>query len=151
MDTATQSAPASSAPSTAPAVIVGGISAVLAVGCALLALGHAGVGVPLLSRLGPGGSRVIAPAAAAFAVAAVLAGLVAVGAFRRRPWAWALGLVVHALALLSAVTPYRGGGSLVGVVLTVAALAVLLSPAGRQALVPREVSPASAGPPRSAR
>ncbi len=105
------------------------------VGAALLSVGHAGVSLPLLSALGPGGDRAVPPAVVAFAVATVLATAVAVGAFRRRAWAWALGLAVFGLTALGAVTPYRGVGSAVGIALGLAGVAVLLSPAGRAALL----------------
>ena len=148
MDTATQSAPARPTTPVAPAMIVGWLSALLALGSALLAVSHAGVTIPLLSGLGPGGDRVVAPAVIAFTVATVLAGLVAVGAFRRRAWAWALGLVVHALAVFAATTPYRGVGSLAAIVLAVAAAAVLVSSPGRRSLLQRDVTRPDAAPGR---
>ena len=102
-----------------------------------MALAHAGVAVPLLSALGPEGGRVVLPAAGAFAVAAVVWAAVAVGAARRRPWAWALGLVVAGLTVLGAATPFRGAGSAVGIVLGAGVIAVLLSRPGRRELLGR--------------
>lgn len=92
-------------------------SAALAVGSALLAIGHLGVQVPLLSALGPGGSGIVVPAAVAFAVGACLHGAVAIGVAKRRPWAWVLGLLVGTLTLIGATTPFRGAASLLGIVL----------------------------------
>lgn len=135
--TATTSRPAARRAASA-AKAVGWLAVILAVGSVLLAVAHAGVSVPLLSSLGPGGDDAVPQAAAAFTVAAVLATFVAVGAFRQRAWAWALGLVVYALTVLAAVTPYRGVGSLLGVLLGVAGVVLLLSRSGRAALLPRD-------------
>ncbi len=121
----------------AAAMVVGWLSGVLSAGAVLLALAHAGLSLPLLSALGPGGDRAVPPAAIAFSVLAVLAAVVAAGAFARRSWAWPLGLVVHALAVFGAATPFRGPVSLVGILLSLSALAVMLSPSGRTALLPR--------------
>ncbi|MPZ74677.1 MAG: hypothetical protein GEU74_15920 [Nitriliruptorales bacterium] len=114
---------------------VAALSALLALGCAAMAIAHAGVVVPLLSRLGPGGDDTVWPAVVAFTVGAVVLTFVAVGVSRARGWAWPLGLVVHALVVLGAAMPYRGLGSLVAIVVSVASLAVLLSPAGRASLL----------------
>ena len=113
------------------------MSAVLALGCAALAVAHAGVDVPLLSRIGPGGDRVVAPAAAAFTVGTLLLGAVAIGAWRARAWAWALGVVVHALVFFGAAVPYRGVASAVAMVVAAATVAVLVSRPGRAALLAR--------------
>ncbi len=145
---AARSAPRSDGDTTPVAArAVGWLSVVLAGGSALLALGHLGLSIPVLSALGPGGDRAVPPAAAAFAASAVLATAVAVGAFRRRPWAWALGLVVHALTVLGAAMPYRGVVSLIGIGLGVAAVVVLVSRPGRAALLrpQRPFGSASAG------
>ncbi|MBA2437984.1 MAG: hypothetical protein H0V52_06495 [Acidimicrobiia bacterium] len=120
----------------AAAVVIAGLSGVLSAGAVLLALAHAGLSLPLLSALGPGGDRAVPPAAIAFSVLAVLAAVVAAGAFARRPWAWPLGLVVHALTVLGAATPFRGPVSLVGILLGLTAVAILLSRPGRSALLP---------------
>lgn len=114
---------------------IGWLSAALAAGAVLLAVAHLGLSIPLLSALGPGGDRAVVPAAAAFGVLAALATAVSLGAFRRRPWAWGLGVVVHALTVLGAATPFRGVVSGVAVLLGCAALAALLSPGGRAGLL----------------
>ncbi|CAN5706771.1 hypothetical protein BH24ACT14_BH24ACT14_01570 [soil metagenome] len=123
--------------SATAATVIGWLSGVLSAGTVLMALAHAGLSLPLLSALGPGGDRAVPPAAIAFGVLAVLAAVVAAGVFARRSWAWALGLVVHALTVFGAATPYRGPVSLVGILLSLTAVAVLLSRPGRTALLPR--------------
>ena len=92
-------------------------STALAVGSALLAIGHLGVQVPLLSALGPGGPGVVVPAAIAFTVGACLHGAVAIGVAKRRPWAWIMGMLVGTLTLIGATTPFRGAVSLLGILL----------------------------------
>jgi hypothetical protein len=109
-------------------------SGALAVGCALLAVGHSGLQVPLLSALGPGGTRAVVPAAVAFTVAAVLHTLVSVGVARRRSWAWPLGVLIAAATLLGAATPFRGVMSGVGIVLAGLELGLLLTRDGRRLL-----------------
>ena len=116
---------------------VAALSGVLALGCAALAIGHSGVNVPLLSQLGPGGDRAIVPAAIAFSVATVALVLIAFGVSRGRSWSWALGVVVHALIFLGAAAPFRGVASAVAMVITAAALALLVSRPGRAALLAR--------------
>lgn len=116
---------------------VAALSAFLALGCAALAIAHAGIDVPLLSGIGPGGDRVVAPAAAAFTVGTLLLAVIAIGAWRGRAWAWALGLVVHALVFFGAAVPYRGIASAVAMIVTAAAVALLVSPLGRSALLAR--------------
>jgi hypothetical protein len=106
-------------------------SGALAVGCALLAAGHSGIQVPLLSALGPGGTRAVIPAAVAFTVAAVLHAVVSVGVARRRAWAWPLGVLIAAGTLLGAAAPYRGVMSGIGIVLAGAELGLLLTRDGR--------------------
>jgi hypothetical protein len=49
-------------------------SIALAVGSALLAIGHMGVQIPLLSALGPGGTRAVVPAAVAFSLGQLYTG-----------------------------------------------------------------------------
>ncbi|MDP8977759.1 MAG: hypothetical protein M3N17_04150, partial [Actinomycetota bacterium] len=61
---------------------------------------------------------------------------VAVGAFRRRPWAWAAGVALNGLALTSAVMPFRGPPSALAAAVTLAALGLLASRPGREALRP---------------
>lgn len=111
------------------------LTAVLAVGCLALAIGHSGVNVPLVSRLGPGGGRAVVPAAVAFAVATALLSVLAVGIWHRRAWAWAAGLAVHGMVLAGALFPYRGWGSLVGIVLAGSAFVLLASRPARDALL----------------
>lgn len=111
------------------------LTAVLALGCLALAVGHSGINVPLLSRLGPGGGRAVVPAAVAFAVATALLAVLAVGLWHRRAWAWAAGLAVHGMVLAGALFPYRGWGSLVGIVLAGAAFVLLAARRSRDALL----------------
>ncbi|HVM19089.1 MAG TPA: hypothetical protein VM307_03935 [Egibacteraceae bacterium] len=111
------------------------LSAVLALGCAAMAVAHAGVNVPVLSRIGPSGEATVPPAVVGFSVAAVVLALVAVGAARRRAWAWALGIVAHALVILGAALPFRGIGSLIGIVTSGIALGLLVSRPGRDGLL----------------
>lgn len=122
--------------SDTPVMLVTALSAVLAVGCAAMAVAHAGVNIPVLSRFGPQGTDAVPPAVVAFTVGTLVLGALAYGTARRRSWAWAGGIAVHALVVLGALTPYRGVGSLVAVVLAGAAVLVLLSPPGRTALLP---------------
>jgi len=111
------------------------ISCALAVGSALLAVGHAGTRIPIVSALGPGGSDPVVPAAIAFAVGACLHGTVAYGVARRHPWAWPLGVLVAAVTLIGAATPFRGAGSVVGIVLAGAELGLLLTSRVRRAIL----------------
>ena len=113
------------------------LSALLAVGCAALAVAHAGVELPLLSSIGPGGDRAVVPAAIAFTIAALVLSAVAAGTWRRRPWAWALGIVTHGLVFVGAAVPYRGVASLVALIVSGTCIALLLTRAGREALVAR--------------
>ena len=117
--------------------VVAGLSALLALGCAALAVGHSGIAVPVLSRIGPGGNDAVVPAAIAFTVAAAVLTAVAIGVARARPWAWALGVVVHALVLLGAAVPFRGVASGVAMIVSGAALALLVARPGRTALLAR--------------
>jgi hypothetical protein len=116
------------------ATSVGWLSVIAAAGSALLAIGHLGVDVPVLSALGPRGNGVVPVAAAVFTVGALLYAAVAAGAFSGARWAWPLGLSVNALALLSGLREYRGTASAIGIVLALAGLALLLAPAGRREL-----------------
>ena len=116
--------------------LIASLSTLLAIGCVVMAVAHAGVVVPLVSQLGPGGDDAVWPAVIAFGVVAALLTCIAAGAVRARAWSWPLGLVVHALIVLGAAMPYRGIGSLVAIVISVASLALLLSRAGRTSLLP---------------
>jgi hypothetical protein len=111
------------------------ISGALAAGSALLAVGHAGVRIPVVSVLGPGGSDPVVPAAIAFTVAACLHGAVAYGVVRRRAWAWPVGVLVAAVTLIGAAVPFRGVGSVVGIVLAGAELGLLLTGRIRHAIL----------------
>lgn len=111
------------------------VTALLAVGCLALAIGHSGINVPLVSQLGPGGGRAVVPAAVAFVVATALLSVLAVGIWHRRAWAWAAGLAVHGMVLAGALFPYRGWGSLVGIVLAGSAFVLLASRPARDALL----------------
>lgn len=112
------------------------LSALSCVGAVVMAVAHLGVAIPVVSALGPGGTDAVPPAAAAFAVGAAVYALLTVGLARTRPWSWPVGLVVNALALLSFALPYRGVGSLIGIIVATATLALLLSPPVRRALLP---------------
>jgi hypothetical protein len=112
------------------------ISGVLALGSGLMAIAHAGVRVPVVSALGPGGSRAVVPAAIAFTAAACLHGAVAYGVARRRTWAWPLGVLVAGVTLLGAAVPFRGVGSVAGIALAGTQLGLLLSAGVRSALLP---------------
>jgi hypothetical protein len=111
------------------------ISGALAVGSALLAVGHAGVRIPGVSALGPGGSDPVVPAAIAFTVATCLHGAVAFGVAGRRPWAWPLGVLVAAVTLIGAAAPFRGVGSVIGIVLAGTELGLLLTGRIRRAIL----------------
>lgn len=127
---------------TPPAAVraAAALTALMAVGSALMAVSHAGMSVPLLAALGPGGQRALPEVAAGFAVAAVLFAVVAVGAWRQRPWAWAIGLVLHGVALIAATIPWRGPASGAAAVVTVAALGVLATRPGRTAFLRRHAN-----------
>lgn len=120
------------------------LTGLMAVGSALMAVSHAGVTVPLLAALGPGGQRALPAVATGFAVATILFAVVAVGAWRRRPWAWAVGLVLHGVALIAATMPWRGPVSGAAAVVSIAALAVLATRPGRTAFLQRQSSDATA-------
>ncbi|MGH8901806.1 MAG: hypothetical protein ACRDYA_08995 [Egibacteraceae bacterium] len=106
----------------------------LAIYAALLSVGHLGVEVPVLSALGPGGSRVVLVAGIVFAVGALVYAVIGIGLLRLHGWAWAAGVVVSALGVLSGIGQFRGAGSLVGILLSLAVLLVLLTPQARAQL-----------------
>lgn len=110
-------------------------STALAVGSALLAIGHMGVQIPLLSALGPGSTRAVVPAAVAFSLGACLHGAVAYGVSRRLVWAWPLGVLAAGLTLLGAALPFRGVGSLVGMSLAGLQLGILLTGTARRTIL----------------
>lgn len=117
------------------------VTIVGALGSLAMSVAHAGVTIPLFSALGPQGNRAIWPAAGAFAVGTVLYAVTAYGLARRRAWSWAAGIAVHALTLLSAAFPYRGVGSLAGIVVAGSGLVLLMLPAVRAVLLPSRSSP----------
>jgi hypothetical protein len=106
----------------------------LAFGCALLAVGHLGLQVPVLSALGPGGTRPVIPAAIAFTGAGITHGLVSFGAAHRRSWAWPLGVLIAAATVVGAAMPFRGVMSAVGIALAGLELGLLLTRDGRRLL-----------------
>lgn len=129
---------------------VGALAALGAVGALIMAVSHAGVTVPLVAQLGPGGDRALPAVAGGFAVGAALFALVAAGARRQRQWAWALGLVINGITLIATTVPWRGPVSGAAAAVTVAGLAVLLSRPGRAAFLsdqPARSSRPEAGPP----
>ncbi|MGH8884903.1 MAG: hypothetical protein ACRDYX_06970 [Egibacteraceae bacterium] len=115
---------------TAAAVLVFG----LALYAALLSIGHLGVEVPVLSALGPGGSRVVLVAGIVFAVGAVIQAVIGVGLLRLGGWAWTAGVAVSALGVLGGIRQFRGAGSVVGILASLAVLGLLLTPQARAAL-----------------
>jgi hypothetical protein len=119
----------------ATVIVATALTAVLALGCLALAIGHSGVAVPLISRLGPGGGTAVIPAAIAFSVATLLLAVLAIGMWRRRAWSWAAGLAVHGIVVAGAAFPYRGWGSLIGIVLAGVVFVLLVSRPGRDALL----------------
>jgi hypothetical protein len=120
-------------PAAATAV---GILAVLGViGSIVMTLAHLDLQIPVVSALGPTG-RAIVPVAVGFAFGAVLFAVTAYGAFRRAGWAWPVALVVNGLAFASSVMPWRGiENSGVPALVTLIAIAILLSRPGRDALL----------------
>lgn len=131
--TVTQPARPAARPREWAVAAAAGAAGLLTVGCALLAVGHAGVRLPLVSALGPGGGRAVPVAAVAFTVGAIAYGLVTRGLLLRARWAWLAGLVLGALTVVGAVQPFRGVGSAVGVALALVVVGALASPAGRRA------------------
>lgn len=115
----------------AAATAVGALSVLGLIGSLVMTLAHLGLGIPALDALGAG--RLVVPAAVSFAVGTVLYGLVAYGAFRVSRWAWFLGLLLNVLAFVTAAFPIRSWVSVVAIVVSIATVAVLLSPQGRTA------------------
>jgi hypothetical protein len=122
----------SSARARPPAATAVGALAVLGVvGSAVMTLAHLDLDLPVLDVVGPG--RLVVPAAVSFAVGTVLYAVAAYGALRVARWGWSVGLLVHVLGFVTAAFPYRGWISGVAIGVSVAAVAVLLSPPGRGA------------------
>lgn len=113
------------------------VTVIAGLGSAVMAIAHAGVQVPVVSALGPGSGAAVPPAAAGFAAGAALYLLMAGGVARARPWSWALGLVLNTLVLVTAAMPFRGAGSVAGIAISLAGLALLLTPGVRRALLTR--------------
>ena len=113
-----------------------GLSVLSALAAAVMAIAHLGIRVPVISALGPQGTDAVPPAVAAFSLAAVLFTVIAVGVAGSRTWAWPVGIVVNGVALVAAAVPYRGVGSLAGILVSATALALLLSPPVRRTLMP---------------
>jgi hypothetical protein len=119
-------------PTAATAV---GVLAVLGVvGAIVMTLAHLGIDLGFIRAV-----RLV-PVAAGFAVGSLLFAAVAFGAFRRAAWAWPLGVVVNGLAFVSSIFPVRGLEALVPAAVTLAALVILLSRPGRDALLYRRSS-----------
>lgn len=119
-----------------PAAAVGWLSVLGVLGAGFMTVAHLGVTLPLV-----GETPFLAPVAAGFAVGTVCYAVAAFGAFRRRSWAWALALAVNGLAFAStAAPPYRGGIEPVAMLVSLAALVLLVSSTGRAALLHRSAS-----------
>ncbi len=101
--------------------------------------------IAVLALLGAVGAAVMVVAhlaldmtalAAGFAVGTVAYLLLALGTWRRRAWAWPLGLVVNAIGLAAALLPWRGlDRSGLPTLVSLVALGLLLSRPGRNALL----------------
>lgn len=113
------------------AVAVPWLAVLGAAGAGVMSLAHTGLAVPLVEDLGPG--RPLMPVAVIFAAGAVAYAAVAFAAFRALSWWWPAGLGVNLLAVVAAAGQYRGPASLVAIVVGVASLLLLLTPAGRRA------------------
>jgi hypothetical protein len=113
------------------AVAVGTLAALGLLGSLVMTLAHLGLGIPVLDALGAG--VLVVPAAVSFAVGTLLYALVTYGAFRTRRWTWFAGLLVNVLACVTAAFPIRSWISVTAIVVSVTAIAVLLSPPGRAA------------------
>lgn len=120
--------PSSPNPATATAHRVAeGLTWAAALGAALLALGHSGLQVPLLSAIGPGGDRAVPVAAAIFAVGTAVFLVVGWGLRGGARWARPAALAVHGLTALSLLRPYRGVASAVGLMICLGAVAALVA------------------------
>jgi hypothetical protein len=120
---------------------VGWLAVAGAGGSALLALGHAGIEVPIVSTLGPGDGRSVPAAAIGFSLVTLAYATVAAGVFGRRRWAWPAAFGLNALAFVAGIAQFRGPASAVGLALCATALALLLVPDVRRALVDGRRSP----------
>lgn len=126
-------APSTSRTRQSAATAVGWLAVVGTVGAAIMALAHLDVGVPFVEV-----GRVVLPVAIGLAVGAVLYAAVAYGAFTQASWAWPAALVVNGIALAAtAGPPFRGLFELVPIAVSLAAIGVLVSRPGREALLHR--------------
>ena len=110
------------APGLGPASVLAFIGAA---GAGTLAIGHAGVAIPVVSALGPGGSDPVWPAAAAFTVAALAFVVVGVGLRGARTWAVPAASILFGVTVIASLFPFRGVGSIAGAVVGIAGLALL--------------------------
>lgn len=114
------------------AVLTGWLFALGGIGAALLAVAHAGVDIPVVSALGPGGDNPVPVAAAIFTAGALLMLALAAGAFARARWVLPVGVLVALLAVIEGIRNYRGAASAAGIALGLVLLVLLLSPGGRR-------------------
>jgi hypothetical protein len=114
-----------------PATAVGVLALIGVVGSLIMTLAHLGLDLGVIE------AAYLPPVAIGFAVGALLFAAVAYGAFRQTAWAWPLALVVNGLGFVSSVFPVRGVEALVPALVTLAALVILLSRPGRDALLYR--------------
>ena len=111
---------------------IGGVLGLLA-GVALLGLGGAAAAA--------GGSGLLASYGAIFGILAIAQGALALafayGAWTLQPWAWMLGVVAFGLSLALSVLNVVGGGNIgsqaVSIVIAIAILYYLFTPAVKQA------------------
>lgn len=104
-------------------------------GAVFMSLAHLDVALPFTDV-----GQVVLPVAIGMAVGAVLYAVVAYGAFAQRSWAWPTALVVNGVAL-AATLGSPGRGRVVGmaaIAVSLAALGLLVSRPGRDALLHRD-------------
>lgn len=105
------------------ATVIGVLGAIGLAGSAFMAVAHLSLSTAI---------------AAGFGLGVVLFGAVTYGALRQTSWAWPVGLAVNAIALAGSVMPWRGlERSGLPTLITVTALALLVSRPGRDALLYR--------------
>lgn len=131
VDTSTSASPRTRPPA---ASAVGWLAVVGVVGAVIMSLAHLDVPVGFLDV-----GRVVLPVAIGLAVGAVLYAVVAYGAFTQASWAWPAALIVNGIALAATLgPPSRGPFELVPIAVSLVAIGVLVSPAGRAALLRRQ-------------
>jgi hypothetical protein len=113
------------------ATAIAALALVGMVGASIMTVAHLGIDLGFIR------AAALPPVAAGFAVGAVLFAAVAYGALRSTAWAWPLGLVVNGVGFVSAVFPWRGAEALLPAAVTLAAVVILLSRPGREALLYR--------------